>query len=84
MEEKNNYTYEAAFKELQETIDKAIEELPDKTKEVFIKSRFENKNNKEIAMEMEFSVKSVEAHMTKALKILKSKLSRMHFLLLFV
>ncbi|MGC1630769.1 MAG: RNA polymerase sigma-70 factor [Gelidibacter sp.] len=72
------------FKELQETIDKAIEELPDKTKEVFIKSRFENKKNKEIAMEMEFSVKSVEAHMTKALKILKTKLSHMHFLLLFV
>lgn len=72
------------FTELKKTIDKAIEELPDKTKEVFIKSRYEDKKNQEIAIEMEFSVKSVEAHMTKALKILKSKLSHLHFLLLFV
>ena len=71
-------------KELRKTIDKAIEDLPEKTKEVFIKSRFENKKNQEIAMEMDFSIKSVEAHMTKALKILKGKLSHLHFLLLFV
>ncbi len=61
--------------ELERQIEKTIEELPEKCKEVFIKSRKENKKNKEISAELEISVKAVEAHITRALKILKTKLS---------
>lgn len=64
-----------ALSELEELINKSIEELPGKTKQVFLKKRFENKKNKEIAEEMNLSLKSVEAHMTKALSFLKTKLS---------
>lgn len=64
-----------ALSELEELIHKSIQELPDKTKKVFLKKRFENKKNQEIADELQVSLKSVEAHMTKALKLLKDKLA---------
>jgi RNA polymerase sigma-70 factor (ECF subfamily) len=61
--------------ELEVLINKVIAELPEKTKQVYLKKRFENKKNEEIAGEMGVSQKAVEAHMTKALKILKEQLS---------
>lgn len=61
--------------ELEVLINKVIAELPEKTKQVYLKKRFENKKNEEIAMEMGVTQKAVEAHMTKALKILKEQLS---------
>ncbi len=66
------------FSELETLIDKAIAELPEKCKIVFLKRRRENKKNKEIAEELGITVKAVEANMTRALKELKSKLS--HYL----
>ncbi|OOV17446.1 RNA polymerase sigma-70 factor [Flavobacterium sp. LM4] len=66
--------------ELERIINESINDLPPKTREVFIKKRFENKKNAEIAEEMQVTLKAVEAHMTKALKILKAKLSDYLFL----
>ena len=63
------------FIELEALINAAIEELPPKCREVFVKSRFEGKKNKEIAEEMGISQKAVEANMTRSLKFLKEKLS---------
>jgi len=56
-------------------IAEAVESMPEKRKEVFVKSRFEEKSDKEIAKEMNISVKTVEAHKTFALKTLKEILS---------
>ncbi|OMQ13144.1 RNA polymerase sigma-70 factor [[Flexibacter] sp. ATCC 35103] len=67
--------------ELERLIHESISDLPPKTREVFIKKRFENKKNAEIAEEMQVTLKAVEAHMTKALKILKTKLSDYLFLI---
>ena len=67
--------------ELERIIQESISDLPPKTREIFIKKRFENKKNAEIAEEMEVTLKAVEAHMTKALKILKTKLSDYLFLI---
>jgi RNA polymerase sigma-70 factor (ECF subfamily) len=67
--------------ELERLIHESINELPPKTREVFIKKRFEDKKNAEIAEEMQVTLKAVEAHMTKALKILKLKLSDYMFVL---
>ena len=61
--------------ELEVLINKVIADLPEKTKQVYLKKRFENKKNEEIAIEMGVTQKAVEAHMTKALKILKEQLS---------
>ena len=67
--------------ELERIIQESINDLPPKTREVFIKKRIENKKNAEIAEEMQVTLKAVEAHMTKALKILKTKLSDYLFLI---
>jgi len=67
--------------ELERIINESINDLPPKTREVFIKKRIENKKNAEIAEEMQVTLKAVEAHMTKALKILKTKLSDYLFLI---
>lgn len=60
--------------ELSRLIEEAICSLPLKCQEVFRKSRFENLSNKEIAGEMNITIKTVEAQITKALKHIKSYL----------
>jgi RNA polymerase sigma-70 factor (ECF subfamily) len=61
--------------ELEERIYAAISELPEKTRQIFELSRFENKKYQEIADIHKISIKTVEARMTEALKILRVKLS---------
>lgn len=63
------------FTELEGLIQQAVNELPEKCRQVFIMSRFDGKMNTEISEELNISVKAVEANMTRALKTLKSKLS---------
>lgn len=63
------------FTELETLIQQAINELPDKCRQVFMMSRFEGKMNKEISEELNISVKAVEANMTRALKMLRIRLS---------
>ncbi|MGM0532204.1 MAG: RNA polymerase sigma-70 factor [Bacteroidota bacterium] len=57
--------------ELRRRIHEAIESLPDKSRKIFKMSRFEEKKNKEIAKEMNISLKTVEKHITQALKKLR-------------
>jgi RNA polymerase sigma-70 factor (family 1) len=59
---------------LQNAINQAVEELPDKTQTVFRMSRFEEKSHKEIADYLEISEKAVEYHITQSLKYLRSEL----------
>ncbi|MBP2833550.1 RNA polymerase sigma-70 factor [Aquimarina sp. U1-2] len=54
--------------ELAQTIQNGIELLPEKCKRVFIKSRIEGLKNKEISDELNISIKTVENHMSKALR----------------
>lgn len=63
------------FSEMEDLIYRAIGELPEKCRQVFMLSRFEGKKNKEIADELDISVKSVEANITRALKTLSVKLA---------
>lgn len=62
------------FNELKEKIDLAIKNLPEHCRVVFEMSRFEDLKNREIAEKLGVSQKTVEAHLTKALKILRSDL----------
>ena len=61
--------------ELEELIQVSIDELPNKCRQVFIMIRIDRKKNKEIAAELNITVKAVEANMTRALKVLKKRLS---------
>jgi RNA polymerase sigma-70 factor (ECF subfamily) len=61
-------------KELSTLIHKAIDSLPEQCGHVFKLSRFENMKYSEIAQHLEISVKTVENHMGKALRILREQL----------
>lgn len=54
--------------ELEQSIYEAIDRLPDACKAVFLKTRIEGMKYREAAHELNISVKTVESHMTKALK----------------
>jgi len=62
------------FNELKEILERAIEKLPPNCHLVFEMSRFEELKNREIAERLGISQKTVEAHLTKALKILRKEL----------
>jgi RNA polymerase sigma-70 factor (family 1) len=67
--ETDNSTEDAILvKELEHTIEHEVNSLPDKCRSVFELSRVEHKTNKEIASELGISEKTVEHHITKALK----------------
>ncbi|SEL84718.1 RNA polymerase sigma-70 factor, ECF subfamily [Aquimarina amphilecti] len=60
-------------------IEKAIAKLPRKCQEVFKLSRLEQKKHKEIAEILGISTKTVEIHITKALRFLKTNVSGFFF-----
>jgi len=62
------------FNELKERIDVAIRKLPEHCRVVFEMSRFEELKNREIAEKLGVTQKTVEAHLTKALKLLRNDL----------
>jgi len=55
-------------------VDQLVDKMPEKRKAVFLKSRFEGKNSKEIAIEMNISQSTVENHLNQALKFLRQHL----------
>jgi RNA polymerase sigma-70 factor, ECF subfamily len=61
--------------ELQAKINTAINELPDKCREVFLFSRYDNLKYNEIAARLQISVKTVETQMSKALQHMRQRLS---------
>lgn len=70
-------------RELRKEIYDAINELPEKCKEVFKLSYLHEMKNKEIADVLNISLRTVEAHMYKALKILRSRLNHL-WLIIFL
>jgi RNA polymerase sigma-70 factor (ECF subfamily) len=54
-----------------------VEQLPEKARLVFVYSRHEELSIKEIAGKMDLSPKSVEYHMTKALKTIRDSIRKM-------
>lgn len=69
--------------ELSAKIDTVIDGLPERCREVFVLSRFEKMSYKEIAESLVISTKTVENHISKALKVLTAALSFILFLLFF-
>ncbi|MBN8850288.1 MAG: hypothetical protein BGO55_32750 [Sphingobacteriales bacterium 50-39] len=68
---------------MREFLDGVIEALPEKTRLVFKFSREEQLSVGEIAEKMELSPKSVEYHITKALKTLKSYIRKFNNIIPF-
>lgn len=62
------------FNEVNTLIQDTVNQLPERCREVFKLSRFEQLSHKEIAERLNISVKTIENQMTKALKTLRNKL----------
>lgn len=67
---------EAAYGELAAAVDRATNALPPRARDVFTLSRDEALSNREIASRLGVSVKTVETHMTRALRLLRRRLGR--------
>lgn len=68
-------------KELAQQIKFAVDSLPDKCRQVFIMSRYEDMKYKDIAMKLEISSKTVERHMSIALEKLRKILKFVSYVL---
>jgi RNA polymerase sigma-70 factor (ECF subfamily) len=67
--------YTSEQKEIRNRIREAINQLPPRCREIFLKSRLEGRKYAEIAGELNISVKTVEVQMGRALKFLKEQLA---------
>jgi len=63
-------------KDFSDQINRAIENLPQQQKKVFKLKRFEDRKNREIAEELDISVKTVEMHLYKAMISLQKALKQ--------
>jgi len=83
MDESHNETeqrLDALF--LKDYLEGVVEQLPEKARLAFKYSREEDLTIREIAGRMELSPKSVEYHITKALKVIKDSIRKMNIFLL--
>ncbi|WP_183556747.1 RNA polymerase sigma-70 factor [Mucilaginibacter sp. SP1R1] len=73
-----NHTDDAAGKlklsELEQQLNNALSKLPEKCRAIFHLSRFEELKYQEIATQLDISIKTVETHMGKALRILRREM----------
>ncbi|KGL59019.1 RNA polymerase sigma-70 factor [Polaribacter sp. Hel1_85] len=70
--------------ELKQHINIVVESLPEKCKRVYKLSRNEQLSHKEIADQLGISTKTVENHITNALRVLRASLGEALFIALFL
>lgn len=76
--------YEIYTEENRREVIAAVNQLSDKTREIFIMSRMHDMTYSEIAKAMGLSEKAVEYHMSKAIKTLREKLRHLYILTFFI
>jgi RNA polymerase sigma-70 factor (family 1) len=64
------------IREFDQQLQRALGDIPEKTRVVFLMNRIDGLKYAEIADNLRISVKAVEKHITKALKLLRDKLDR--------
>lgn len=83
MEKSHSASEKSTLRELEQKLEQALKELPERCRTIFQMSRFESLKYQQIADQLGLSVKTVENQMGKALKILRLKLVDFLPLLLF-
>lgn len=71
-----NYNYNDLTDEVIQDLAEAVDQLPEKCKEVFRLSRFDGLSHKEISQRLDISTKTIENHVTKALRFLRNTLKK--------
>lgn len=69
----DRYDYEILLDKLGDL----IEQMPEKRREVFLKKKIEEKSQKEIAEELNITTKTVEYHITEAMRFLKDEFKKL-------
>jgi RNA polymerase sigma-70 factor, ECF subfamily len=67
---------EVEYNELTKKVNKIIDHLPQRQKEVYILHKLENLKYQEIAERLNISVNTIETHMSRALKTIQEKLGK--------
>ena len=70
--------------DIQKNIQDAIGELPEKCREIFVLSRYENLKYQQIADKLDISIKTVETQMSKALQHMRIRLKEYIVILIFL
>ena len=81
--EQLNYTF-TSEEDIEKVIANAIDKLPERCREIFLKSRIEGMKYREIADELDISMNTVENQMSIALRKLRIELKDYLPLLLFL
>ena len=63
------------YQELKKSVEELIDELPGRQQEIFVLSRTEGMSHKEIATKLDITTKTVEYHISMAIKYLREKLN---------
>lgn len=66
---------QAQFRDLKSRVDAIVGDLPERQKEIFTLSRTEGLSHKEIASKLQITTKTVEYHISLAVKSLKTRLN---------
>lgn len=80
----SNNTDTLVASEFEQQVFGLINQLPDRCQQVFKMNRFEGKKNKEIAQDLNISIRTVETQISKALKFLRQNISRNSLLAVLV
>ena len=70
---KQDFDERADYQDLLNKLHEFIDRMPEKRKQVFIRKKFEDKSLKLIAEELQIDPKTVEYHITEAMKFLKKE-----------
>jgi len=62
------------YEELYQDVEKAINAMPLKRREIYLLNRFEGKKSQEIANDLDLSIRTVEAHLYQAVRQIKESL----------
>ena len=73
-DEYNTAEEKIAFQEMQESVNKAVEQLPPQQKLVYQLNRQQGLKNEEIAQQLNISEKTVKNHLTEALRSIRNHL----------
>ncbi|TDQ10269.1 RNA polymerase sigma-70 factor [Pedobacter metabolipauper] len=71
-------------KNFQSIIERELSAMPEKMRQVFEMSRNQNLSNKEIAEKLDISQRTVEGHITNALKMLRKNLGLFKYLIFII
>ncbi len=75
---KEDFDDRSDYQVMLDKLDEFIRLMPEKRREVFIKKKIEEKSLKEISEELRITTKTVEYHITEAMRFLKCEFEKLH------